>query len=190
MPKAPNRLFMVIIFAFANYLIGFMGAPIAPMAKSVKRVYGQSLDKITLASSIFSFAGLFTGFSANFLIHKFGIRWATILAVFLYLVGMCVKLGMNQYFYSVHIGEIIAGLGAPFVQNGIGNFANHWYKGKAVKIEFFLENFLIFFFFNKKINFFLIERDMYICVKCDEPFRSDDKFCIPFYICERLFFRL
>lgn len=144
-PSPPNRFLMVIIFGLANFFIGFMGSPVAPFASTAKRVYGVSLDQITLSSSVFSFAGLVTGFSANYVIHKFGMRNATILSSFLALGGMVLKMGINDVsFFSVHLGEVLAGLGAPFIQNGIAHFANHWFQGKSVISIFF---FLFFFFF-------------------------------------------
>ena len=132
--KTRNRCLMVLIYGITNFSIGFMSAPLAPIAKSIKRAYGRSLDQINLASSIFSFAGLLTGFLANYMIHKCGIRKTTILATFLYSVGMALKLGIGYNFYLVHLGEVIAGMGAPFVQNGIGNFAEHWFDEKSVSV--------------------------------------------------------
>jgi len=83
---------------------------------------------------------MFTGLPANFLILKFGMRKTQILALIFFSIGNFLKIFVNEYVYFVHIGQFVAGLGCPFVQNNIAFFANHWFKGEAV-------NFL------KKFNF-------------------------------------
>jgi MFS family permease len=77
--------------------------------------------------------GLVTGIPANALIPKFGIRNSTLLATTLFVVGMFVRTLLGKSFYMVIIGQAIAGLGSPFVGNGIGGFAAHWYSGSTVR---------------------------------------------------------
>lgn len=125
-----KRGLMVFIFCLMNFSVGFLSSPLAPISKATRLVYDQNLAVINLASSIFSFAGLTTGLLANMVIHKIGIRKATLLCAVLYEIGMVAKLFISESFYFVHLGEIIAGLGGPFVQYGIANFADHWFEGK------------------------------------------------------------
>lgn len=117
---------MVFIFCLMNFSVGFLSSPLSPISISARKVYpSRGLGTINLASSVFSFAGLVTGLSANFVIHKIGIRKSTILSALLYTVGMAITLLINVNWYLLHAGEIVAGLGAPFVQYGIANFADH-----------------------------------------------------------------
>jgi MFS family permease len=126
-----KRGFMVFIFCLMNFSVGFLSSPLAPISKATRIVYpDRGLGTINLASSVFSFAGLMTGLSANFVISKIGMRKATILSAVLYTIGMSIKLLINTNWYLLHLGEIVAGLGGPFVQYGIANFADHWFEGK------------------------------------------------------------
>ena len=124
-----KRGFMVLIYCLMNFSCGFLSSPLAPISKASKNVFDKGLGTINLASSVFSFAGLFTGLLANMLIQKVGIRKSTILTALLFTLGMGVKMLGNWNFYMIIAGEVIAGLGGPFVQNGIGNFADHWFEG-------------------------------------------------------------
>ena len=129
-PTLKGRGLVLFLFCLINFNAGFLGAPLAPISKAAKKVYNQDLSTINLASSLYSAAGLCTGLFANLLIHKIGVKKTTLLTAGLYTIGMSTKMLVGVNFYFVHLGEIFAGLGSPFVQYGIASFSDQWYKGK------------------------------------------------------------
>jgi hypothetical protein len=117
-------------------MTGLVASPLTPFAKTATRVYKEGVENVNFSTSIYSFMGLVTGIPANALIPKLGIRNSTLIATFMFLVGMFVRTLLGKSFYMVHIGQAIAGLGSPFVGNGIGGFAAHWYSGPTVSSFF------------------------------------------------------
>ena len=48
---------------------------------------------------------------------------------------MVLKLFLNQHFFFLFIGEIVAGIGSPYVNLTLASFADHWYEGKSVSLD-------------------------------------------------------
>jgi FLVCR family feline leukemia virus subgroup C receptor-related protein len=126
-----KRKFMSILYFIGVFTVGFLSSPLAPVAKQIKNTYKRSLDQINLASSLFSFCGIITGFLANYTIHHLGIRKAVLISAFCFTIGCGFKMLIEVNFFLVHLGVVICGLGVPFVQSGIGNFADYWYDAKG-----------------------------------------------------------
>lgn len=120
------------IYALILIMTGLVSSPLTPFAKTATKVFNEGVESVNFSTAIYSFSGLVTGILANALIPKMGIRNSTLLATFSFLVGMFVRTLFNKNFYMVHIGNSLAGLGSPFVGNGIGGFAAHWYTGSKV----------------------------------------------------------
>ena len=104
----------------------------APIADAASKAYNINISTVNLSTSLFSFACLFTGIPANVLIIKFGLRKTKILANLVFVLGSALKLLVNRNIYYVHAGQLLAGLGAPFVQNSIAIFSEEWFEGEGV----------------------------------------------------------
>lgn len=123
------------IYALILIMTGLISSPLTPLAKTATMVFNEGVETINFSTSIYSFSGLVTGLIANTTIPKMGLRNSTLLATATFLVGLFIRTLFNKSFSLIIIGNSIAGLGSPFVCNGIGGFAAHWYTGsKVIKI--------------------------------------------------------
>lgn len=134
-----KRKLSTIIYALILIMTGLVTSPITPIAKTSTKVFDKSLTLVNLTTSIYSFAGLFMGLPANMLIPKIGVRNSTLIATLLFLIGMFIRTLFNKNFLFIHLGQVIAGFGAPFVGNGIAGFANNWYTGSSVRNKYIIE---------------------------------------------------
>lgn len=166
------RLWVSFVNAIALVLTGFFTAPFTPYADTATKVYGMSVSTINLATSLFSFASLFTGIPANVIIIKLGLRKTKILANLLFTLGNALKLLVNTNVYFVHAGQLIAGLGAPFIQNAIAMFAEEWYQGEGVSKPGPTKN----------SNLFL-ERNLHFCDESHEPNWNHWFFHLSIFLC-------
>lgn len=117
------RFWVCIIYGITQIFTGFFTSPFSPYASTASDVYGMTIATINLATSLFSFASLITGIPANVIIIKLGVRKTVNLANLLFLVGNVLKMGVNKNVYFVHVGQLIGGLGSPFVQNSVAMFS-------------------------------------------------------------------
>lgn len=118
---------------------------------------------------------LITGFPANIFIEKFGSRKSILIANILFVIGSIIKCFVNVNIWSVHLGQIIAGLGSPFVLNGIAEFSDSWYTGESVsKWGINYHRFLIIL---------ILERNFHISFEFDEPNWNYRIICVSFYFC-------
>ena len=114
-PKKCYRLWVCFVYAIAQVFTGFLSSPLAPIADAASKAYNINISTVNLATSLFSFACLITGIPANILIIKLGLRKSKILANLIFVAGSILKLFVNKNIYFVLAGQLLAGLGTPFV---------------------------------------------------------------------------
>lgn len=125
-------IYVSVLYSIGQVFTGMLSLPLAPISSAVSKAYGLTDAEINLSTSLFSIGSLFTGIPANKLIVSLGIRNSANLGVILMFVGMLTKLAVPAHVYFIHLGQFIAGCGAPIFLNGITNFGHHWFKGSTV----------------------------------------------------------
>jgi hypothetical protein len=138
-PAPAGRKAAFWIYSLLLIASGFVSSPLVPIAPVVKEIFNQEYSVINLTSAIYSFAGLTVGIPVNLALQRLGVRKATVIGASMFTTGVIVRLFIRRNFYLVHVGQIIAGLGSPFIGNNIANFASHWYNKKEVRVFVILE---------------------------------------------------
>lgn len=67
-------------------------------------------------------------FPAAYFIDTYGSRIGIIIGSILCLLGTCLRLLVNQGFAWVIIGQVIAGIGRPFILNCQAKISANWFK--------------------------------------------------------------
>jgi len=122
----------LLIYCNLLFALAVVSNPLSPIGKTVKSLFLIDIDKVSLATSLFSFIGIFTGIPSNIVIEIIGIRRSVIAGSLLLFCGMALRMLYDHSIYFIHAGEVIAGFGNPLIQNGLANFAMHWFIGTEV----------------------------------------------------------
>ena len=135
--KTVRKYLAIIIYCSLLFCFSAFNNPLAPISKTIKSIYGISVEQIYLATSIYWIASLVFGLPSNFIIQNLGLRTSAIIASMLLTTGIGCHLLFQYNIYFVHLGSLITGLGSPLITNGIAIFTEHWFRGpRSVKINF------------------------------------------------------
>lgn len=97
------------------------------MAEQLSTAYDQTATVVNTIS--LSYMGLFVIFTfpSNYVIDMYGCRQGVILGTFLTALGMVIKCFINQSFYICIAGQVVAGIGQPFLVNAPTKLAATWF---------------------------------------------------------------
>lgn len=70
-------------------------------------------------------------FPASYVIDTYGTRTGIAIGSALALVGVALRLLINQGFYWVIIGQVVAGIGRPFILNCQAKISANWFSSKT-----------------------------------------------------------
>lgn len=102
-----------------------------PIASNLVDIYGYSPFTINLGALLFTLMHPIFTFPAAYVIDTFGLRTGVCVGSILSLIGISLRLLINQSFAFVILGQIIAGIGRPFILNCQAKLSANWYSAKA-----------------------------------------------------------
>jgi FLVCR family feline leukemia virus subgroup C receptor-related protein len=70
-------------------------------------------------------------FPAAYVIDKYGCRVGIIIGSVLGIIGISLRLLVNQSFAWVIIGQLLAGIGRPFILNCQGKISANWFPSES-----------------------------------------------------------
>lgn len=120
----------MLLFSLAQMMTSILINTLTPIAKYLESIYDQ--DPIIINSGALLFAlmhPLFT-FPAAYVIDTYGTKFGIALGSSLCLVGTCVRLLVNQSFTWVIVGQVIAGIGRPFILNCQAKISANWFTAE------------------------------------------------------------
>jgi FLVCR family feline leukemia virus subgroup C receptor-related protein len=104
-----------------------------PIAAELELIYGYSAFAINLGGLAYILMHPLFTFPAAYVIDNKGVRAGIIVGSVLSLIGVCLRLLINQGFWIVILGQVLAGIGRPFILNCQAKISANWFTaGKRV----------------------------------------------------------
>ncbi|CAD8109988.1 unnamed protein product [Paramecium primaurelia] len=103
-----------------------------PISSFMAEIYNVSLAVVATASTVFMVMHPILSFVAAQTISNYGWASATNLGVILTILGCAIKLLINQAGFTVLIiGQVLCGIGRPFILNSQASMAMSWFHPKT-----------------------------------------------------------
>jgi FLVCR family feline leukemia virus subgroup C receptor-related protein len=113
-------------------------ATLNPIAKYLTEIYDQSSTVVNLGGLLFVLMHPIFTFPAAYVIDTYGSRVGIIIGSIFGIVGISLRLFVNSSFAWVIIGQVLAGIGRPFILNCQGKISANWFnsqqRGKITQI--------------------------------------------------------
>ena len=84
-----------------------------PISNLLADAYNLELYQIDLTCSLTSISCIVFAIPSNLMLIYMGIRKSISIACILIIIGSIIRIGMNWWIWSLHIGQILIGLGLP-----------------------------------------------------------------------------
>lgn len=104
---------------------------LTPIASYLSIIYGLDSTVINLGSLLFILMHPIFTFPASYVIDTYGARIGITFGCILCLIGTGLRLLVNTGFYFVIIGQIVAGIGRPFILNCQTKIAANWFPADS-----------------------------------------------------------
>lgn len=93
----------------------------------IVKYYDQTVTTANILSLAYQAVFIFFTFPSNYLIDTKGCRSSVLTGITLTALGMVIKTGINGGFWICIIGQLICGIGQPFLSNSPGKVAAVWF---------------------------------------------------------------
>lgn len=123
----PKRFFIVGIFALCQMMISILVNTMTPIAAYLTQIYNESAVVVNLGSLLFTLMHPIFTFPASYVIDTFGSRIGIGIGCSLALLGVGLRLLINEAFAWVIVGQVIAGIGRPFILNCQAKISANWF---------------------------------------------------------------
>ena len=123
----PKRFFIVFLFSLSQMMTSCLLNTLTPIASYLAIIYDQDPVVVNLGGLLFTLMHPIFTFPAAYFIDTYGARVGIIIGCVLCLFGTCVRLLVNEVFAFVIIGQVIAGIGRPFILNCQTKISANWF---------------------------------------------------------------
>jgi len=103
---------------------------LTPIAKTLTHIYNIEPIIVNLGALLFTLMHPIFTFPAAYVIDKYGTRFGIGFGSILCLIGACIRMFVNESFYFVIVGQVIAGIGRPFILNCQGKIGANWFSAE------------------------------------------------------------
>lgn len=93
-------------------------------------IYDQTSLVVNLGSLLFALMHPIFTFPASYVIDTYGTRAGITVGSILALLGVGLRMLVNQDFFFVIIGQIVAGIGRPFILNCQAKVSTNWFSAQ------------------------------------------------------------
>jgi len=101
---------------------------LTPIASILKDIYNVESITVNLGALLFTLMHPIFTFPAAYVIDKYGTKFGIGFGSVLCFIGACIRMLVNQSFYFVIVGQVIAGIGRPFILNCQGKIGANWFS--------------------------------------------------------------
>ncbi len=122
---------MVILFGLSQFTISVLLNTLNPIAAYLRTIYDQTSTIVNLGGLLFTLMHPIFTFPASYVIDTYGTRTGITLGAFLGLVGVGLRMLVNKGFGWVIAGQVIAGIGRPFILNCQAKISANWFSAKS-----------------------------------------------------------
>jgi FLVCR family feline leukemia virus subgroup C receptor-related protein len=102
-----------------------------PIAAYLCMIYDQTSLVVNLGSLLFALMHPIFTFPASYVIDTYGTRAAIAVGSILAILGVGLRMLVNQDFVFVIIGQIVAGIGRPFILNCQATVSANWFSAQT-----------------------------------------------------------
>jgi FLVCR family feline leukemia virus subgroup C receptor-related protein len=103
---------------------------LTPIAKYLESIYDQSPLTVNSGALLFALMHPVFTFPAAFVIDTYGTKFGIALGSVLCLLGTSVRMLVNHSFVWVIVGQVIAGIGRPFILNCQAKISANWFTAE------------------------------------------------------------
>ena len=118
---------MVGLFCLVQMMTAVLVNTLTPIAKSLQTLYDQPAIIVNSGSLLFALMHPLFTFPASYVIDTFGSRVGISLGSAFCLLGTCMRMLVNQSFTWVIAGQVMAGIGRPFILNCQAKISANWF---------------------------------------------------------------
>lgn len=127
----PKRFFIVAIFSLSQMMISILVNTITPIAAYLTQIYDQTTLVVNLGSLLFTLMHPIFTFPASFVIDTYGSRLGIGIGCALALIGVTLRMLVNESFFWIIIGQVVAGIGRPFILNCQAKISANWFSSET-----------------------------------------------------------
>lgn len=120
-----------MLFGLAQFTISVLLSTLNPIAPYLCTIYDQVPTVVNLGGLLFTLMHPIFTFPASYVIDTYGTRIGITVGSFLGLVGVGLRMLVNRGFGWVIAGQVIAGIGRPFILNCQAKISANWFSSKA-----------------------------------------------------------
>lgn len=118
---------MVGLFVGAQLMTSVLMNTMSPIAYELSRIYDYSPLLINLGGLLYILMHPIFTFPAAYVIDTLGTNFGIKIGCILGMAGMFLRLFVNHGFWTVLVGQIIAGIGRPFIMNCQAKISTNWF---------------------------------------------------------------
>ena len=124
----PKRFFVVAVFSLAQMMISILVNTITPIAAYLTNIYDETTVVANLSSLLFTLMHPIFTFPASYVIDTYGSRLGIGIGCILALIGVGLRMLVNEGFFWIIVGQILAGIGRPFILNCQAKISANWFQ--------------------------------------------------------------
>lgn len=123
----PKRFFVVAQFALAQMMTAILVNTFTPIAAYLSEIYESSPVVVNLAGLLFVLMHPIFTFPAAYFIDTYGTRVGISIGCVLCMVGISLRMLINESFWWAIVGQVVAGIGRPFILNCQTKISSNWF---------------------------------------------------------------
>lgn len=102
-----------------------------PIVSYLKIIYGQTNTIVNLGGLLFTLMHPIFTFPASYVIDTYGTRAGITVGSCFAIVGVALRMLVNKGFGWVIAGQVLAGIGRPFILNCQAKISANWFSAKS-----------------------------------------------------------
>lgn len=127
----PKRFLVTGLFALAQLMISVLLNTLNPIAAYLTVIYDQHPVTVNLGGLLFILMHPIFTFPAAYVIDTYGTKRGIMIGSILGIFGVCLRLLVNEWFLFAIIGQVISGIGRPFILNCQAKISGNWFTAKV-----------------------------------------------------------
>ena len=130
-PVYPSRFLVTGLFGLIQMMTSILMNTINPIAAALAVIYDYQPFAINLGGLLYILMHPIFTFPAAYVIDQKGVKTGIIIGSILGVVGCCIRLLVNKVgFWTVIVGQILEGIGRPFILNCQAKISANWFRAE------------------------------------------------------------
>ena len=112
-------------------MVSVLLCTINPIASYLSQIYQEDPIVVNLGALLFALMHPIFTFPASYVIDTFGSKIGIAIGCILGLVGVFIRLFINYSFILFIVGQVVAGIGRPFILNCQSKISANWFPTES-----------------------------------------------------------